>query len=169
MHHQRPPAEHPVHGIVVPARHRDEHERHDGGNQDTHRVAHLEEDERRHHHAGRHTISPPHEGRATTIRCERKVEEEQGKAPEGKGGPTAVAVEVDLGIAIAQFKTLAVAIDTEKGVERDCGACAAEEHHGAWWYNRRLGDIPPGHRCHTDVVYHTPHRADDDGCDNRGH
>jgi hypothetical protein len=169
VHHQRPPAEHPAHGVVVPARDRDEYKRHDGGDQDTHRVAHLEEDERCHHNPGQHNIATPDKGRAATIRGERKVEEEQGKAPEGESRPTAVAAEVDLGIAITQFKALVVVIHTEKGGERDRSACEVEEHHSAWRYEVRLGDIPQEHRCHTNVVYYTPHHADNDGGNNCGH
>ena len=112
VHHQRPPAEHVVHGVVVPVRHRDEHKRHDGGDQDTHRVVHLEEDERHHHNAGWHNITTPDKDRAATISGERKVEEEQGKAPEGEGGPTAMAAEGDLGLAITEFKSLVVTIYT---------------------------------------------------------
>src|SRR5712691_7856156 len=116
---------------MVPACHRDEYKRHDGGNQDTHRVAHLEEDERRRHHAGRHTIATPDEGCAATISGEGKIEKEEGKAPEGKGGPTAVAAEVHLRIAITVFKAFRVAIHTEKRVERHRGTYEAEERHGA--------------------------------------
>src|SRR5947207_1464170 len=85
---------------------------HREGDQDSHRVAQLEEDERRHRNAGRNNIATPDEGRAATISGERKVEEEQGKAPEGEGGPTAMAAEVDLGIAITQFKVFVVTIHT---------------------------------------------------------
>jgi hypothetical protein len=120
-----------AYGVIVSVCHRDKHKRHDGSNQDTHRVAHLEEDERRYDNAGRHNIATPNEGSAATIRSECKIEEKQSKAPECEGGPTAVAAEVDLGIAIVECKALVVAIHTEHGIERNHSAYKAEERHGA--------------------------------------
>jgi hypothetical protein len=42
-----------------------------------------------------------------------------------------MAAEGDLGIAITEFKVFVVTIHTEKGIERDRGACEAEEPHSA--------------------------------------
>jgi hypothetical protein len=42
-----------------------------------------------------------------------------------------VAAEVDLGIAIVEYKAFVVAIHTEQGIERNHSACKAEERHGA--------------------------------------
>src|SRR5262249_24725689 len=129
VHQQRPPAEHPVYWMMVPARHGNEYERHHSGDQETHRVAHLEEDECRYDNAGRHQLAMPDEGRAATIHGEHKVEEEQRKAPQGEGGPTTVAAEVDPGIEITEFQTLLVAIHRKEGIQCDCGTCATEEDY----------------------------------------
>jgi hypothetical protein len=80
-----------------------------------------------------------------------------------------VAAEVDLRIEILELKALGIAIHTYQGIEHDRGACEAEEHNGAERYEIRLGHIPQGHFCRTDVVYQTPHRDNGDGRDHGGH